>query len=363
MTASAVGLIAHLWRLSDDRSRIDLHIYFSAVKQAFPGHLYDFHFPPTGLGFAYPPFAALVLKPLTAVSFALVDHAWLIASVVASAAFLAVAARELPAAPALPGYRAALVAAGLWAAPIYLTARIGQINAFLALAVLIDFIAAQRDAPWAGVLTGLAAAMKLTPAIAVVAMVAAGFRRAAGRAVASAVAVTALAFAIARHDSWRYWTDAVFDTRRVGRLAHPYSNSVRRLLTMSHLPSAVQGGLWLLLAAALLVVAFVRARRAAAKGNHLAALVIVTCCGFAVSPITWSHHLYFFVLVLPLVIGDGRTRWRLAAAVGIALLLFELHNPGQNSVLTGIRAVVIPLVVVGLPIDRARRPALETAQS
>src|SRR5581483_2995261 len=307
--ASAAGLVAHLWRLSDDRSRIDLHIYFAAVKQAFPGHLYDFKFLPTGLGFAYPPSAALVTLGL----------------------------RELPTMPALPGYRTALVAASLWAAPIYLTARIGQINAFLALAVLVDFVAARRDRPWAGGLTGLAAALKLTPAIAVLAMVACGYRRAAARAVASGAAVTVLAFAVAWRDSWRYWTSALFDIRRVGTLSNGFSNSLRRMLTLTHLPSLLQAGVWAVLTIALLVVAYLRARRAGELGNPLAALVIVTCCGFAIAPITWSHHLYFFVLVLPLVIGGGRQPLRLAAALGVALLLFEWHNPGQNTTLTAIR--------------------------
>lgn len=363
--ASAAGLVAHLWRLSDDRSRIDLHIYFAAVKEAFPGHLYDFKFLPTGLGFAYPPFAALVLKPITALSFTAVDHGWLLATVVASVAFVALALRELPAMPAVPGYRTVMVAACVWAAPIYLTARIGQINAFLALAVLVDFVAARRDRPWAGVLTGLAAALKLTPAIAVLAMVACGYRRAAGRAVASAAAVTALAFAVAWHDSWRYWTSAVFDVRRVGTLSNGFSNSLRRMLTLTHMPSILQAGVWAVLTIALLVVAYLRARRAGEQGNPLAALVIVTCCGFAIAPITWSHHLYFFVLVLPLVIGDGRQPLRIAAALGIALLLFEWHNPGQNTTLTALRGAVIPLVVLALPIDRAttRAGRVRPAQS
>src|SRR5207253_3001919 len=152
------------------------------------GRLYDYRYPRLGLGFAYPPFAALVLKPLTALSFAFVDHAWLIGTVASSAAFLALGARELPAVPRLRGYRTGLVAALLWTVPVFLTGRIGQINAYQALAVMIDFVAARRERPWAGLLTGVAAALKLTPAIAVVAFVACGHRRAAAQAVASAVA-------------------------------------------------------------------------------------------------------------------------------------------------------------------------------
>jgi hypothetical protein len=120
---------------------------------------------------------------------------------------------------------------------------------------------------------------------------------------------------------------------------------------------------WLAVAGALVIVAYVRARRASSLGNPFAALVIVMCLGLAITPITWSHHLYFFVVVLPLLIGDGRRPLRLAAAVGIALLLFELHNPGQNSSWTAARAVVLPLVVLALPIDRPRVTTTAMAQS
>src|SRR5436309_8841700 len=96
VVASGAGLVARLWGATPV-SRIDLHIYFQAVKDTFPGRLYDYRYPRLGLGFAYPPFAALVLKPLTTLSFAFVDHAWLIGTVASSAVFLALAARELPA--------------------------------------------------------------------------------------------------------------------------------------------------------------------------------------------------------------------------------------------------------------------------
>jgi alpha-1,2-mannosyltransferase len=362
VAASAAGVVAHLWS-STPFNRIDLHIYFLAVQRSFPGHLYDFHFASTHYGFAYPPFAALVLKPLTAFSFTSVDHAWLVGSVAASAAFLAVAARELPVVPRVRGYRTALVAAGLWSVPVFLTARLGQINGYLTLAVMVDYVAARRDRSWAGVLTGVAAALKLTPAFAVIAFLACGYRRASVRAMASAASATALAFVVARHDSWRYRTREVFNTRRVERLDHPFNNSIRRLLTFTHLPAAVQTLLWVAVALGLIVVAYRRAQRSASVGNPFTALVIVMCCGFAVTPITWSHHLYFFLLVLPLLVGDGRDPRRLAAASGIAVLLFELHNPGQNPGFTAMRGVVLPLVVLLLPIDRVTRTAPAAVQS
>jgi len=265
--------------------------------------------------------------------------------------------------PRLPGYRTVLVAALLWTAPVFLTGRIGQINAYLALAVMVDFVAARRSRPGAGVLTGVAAALKLTPAIAVVAFVACGYRRAAVQAVASAVAVTVLGFAVVFHDSWRYWTNEVFNTHRVGNLDNGFSNSIRKLLTLGHMPSGVQTSLWLVASVVLLVVAFVRARRAAELGNPFAALVIVMCCGLAITPITWSHHLYFFILVLPLLIGDGRVPWRLVCAAAVLVLLFELHNPGQNTRLAEARAVVLPLVVLALPIDRVTQSTMQPVQS
>jgi alpha-1,2-mannosyltransferase len=290
----------------------------------------------------------VVLKPLTALPFAVVDHLWLIGTVACSAAFLAIGVGELPSTPRLPWYRPLLVAAGLWSVPVVLTARIGQINAYLALAVLADFVAARRHWRWAGLLTGLAAAAKLTPAIAVLALLACGYRRAAGRAVATAVAATALAAAVSFHDSVQYWTGALLETERVGSFSNGFNNSLRRLLP---LPAAVQVAVWLLLVAALVWVACTRGRRAAQADNPMAALVIAMCCGYAVSPITWGHHLFFLVLAVPLLAGDGRRAGRVYAALALALLVFELHDPGQNVDRSALRVFVLPLLVATLPVE------------
>ena len=55
-----------------------------------------------------------------------------------------------------------VVAGLLWSVPIYLTLRIGQINALIWLLVLVDVLLAPAGRR-AGYLTGIAAAIKLTP--------------------------------------------------------------------------------------------------------------------------------------------------------------------------------------------------------
>lgn len=166
--ASALGLGVFLW----NHGRFDLDIYLDAVRGWPEQSLYDYRDPRVGLPFNYPPFAAVLMLPLTVVDRAAVDKLWLLAGIAASAWFIVTAVLMTPRFP-LPTWTAPLVAAaGIWSVPVLLTARLGQINWLLALAVLLD-LKLERDRPrTAGIATGFVAAIKLYPAAALLYFVA-----------------------------------------------------------------------------------------------------------------------------------------------------------------------------------------------
>ena len=56
--------------------------------------------------------------------------------------------------------------------PVYKSMEYGQVNAILMMLVAVDLLAVPARSPWRGVLSGLAAAFKLTPAIAVIVLLA-----------------------------------------------------------------------------------------------------------------------------------------------------------------------------------------------
>jgi alpha-1,2-mannosyltransferase len=351
---SAVVLTAKLWTESYSK-RIDFHLYMGAVAR-WPGHsLYSFHGVGTHLGFTYPPFAALALWPVARLPSGIAEHLWLVATVACSVAFVAVAANWLPRRPRGAWFPPMAAAVGIWTVPIVFTVRIGQINAFLCLAVLLDAIAAIRRRRGAGVATGVAAAVKLTPIVAVLFFAATRRWQAARTAVVTFVGCALLAALASPSDSWRYWTVDVLASNRIGRVNSRDNDSLRRLISLLPIPNHPQALIWLGGVAALGIAAAWRARIAHERGNDLAALTLAMAFAAAASPISWAHHLYFLIPAVLLVLGDLRSPARWVAGLLLAAPLFELVHVGQQPIGNVLRAISLLVVIVALPIDRSVR--------
>ncbi len=346
--AATVYVVAKLWA-AGEYERIDFHIYFDAVRGWKPDSIYDYHHPEMGLGFTYPPLAALVLAPLTLVPFDIAEKLWLIVGAAASLAFLLLTATNLPVRPTWKPTVPVLVAVGMLTTPVFLTLRLGQINALLSLAVLADVVVVRRR--FAGALIGLSGAVKLTPMYAVLYFAAARRWRSVAVAFASFGACSIAAWAWFPEDSVRYWTVELFATDRVGDLASGYSNSIRRIIELAPFATGVRTAIWVVASVAITVVVVRRARVALDRSNRLAAITIVMCGGLAVAPITWSHHLYFMLPALFLLIGSGASMARNLWAAGLFYLLVETADPGQDATWTFGRIVALLLIVAFLPID------------
>ena len=175
------------------------------------------------LSFTYPPAAALLFTPLAALPAQL---AW---AVMAAASALA-RARAIPGAmAAVPYWRfpavwstPLLTAAMLCLVPVWRTIALGQVNVLLMAMVTVDVLAiTARGSRWGGLLTGVAAAVKLVPLIFIPHLLLTGKRTAAARALAVFAGLQGLTLAIAPRDS-AYWTSYVFQTGRIGVAQRPY---------------------------------------------------------------------------------------------------------------------------------------------
>ncbi len=314
VVATAVFLVA----VPAFRHFFDLGVYRGAVRWWLldDGPLYDFRYQFTEYGFTYPPFAALLFSPLVATS-------WPVAialGLLVNAAMVALLLRRLgwPEIRARRWHRpTALVVATcgiMLFEPVRDTFSYGQVNLVLLVLVLADERLLARGSRYAGIGIGLAAAVKLTPGIFLLYLVVAGKRRAAAVAAGTAAAATALAALIAPGASRVFWTDALWDTERVGKLAYVSNQSLRGVLARLDVPHA--SAWWLGLVAVVLAVWAVRARRAAAAGDHLTGFALTGIAGCLVSPVTWVHHL---VWVLPALVLLSRRR-PVVTAVSYVLL-------------------------------------------
>jgi alpha-1,2-mannosyltransferase len=300
--------VAYLLPLSPRHGFFDLTIYRGAARWWLDHRsLYSFIREGTSKGFTYPPFAVLVLLPM-----ALVSKLTAIVVTTAASASLVLAITWWLVVPVADRHGwsrwfAVAVAVPLMFAmePIHETLGWGQINIFLAALVLADVHALRRGRPWAGVGIGLATAIKLTPGLFVVYLALSGRFRAAATAAATFAAATLLAFALDAPSSVRFWTDALFQTGRVGRVDRAANQSLLGALARvtDADPARADTRVWLLLCAVLLALGLARAVDAARRGDELTGVTLTGLLTCLISPISWTHHL-FWVIPAALVLAD-----------------------------------------------------------
>lgn len=289
------------------RDWFDLRVYYGTVDSWIHhgGRIYDYQVPGTTYGFTYPPFAAVAMLPMALVGL----HTAIAVALLLNLAALALVVRLLTGRAwrrhGWYGCALALCALALFE-PLRDTFSFGQVNVLLLALVLVDgWLLATGRGRWAGVGIGLAAAIKLTPALFIGLLLVARRWRAAGVATAVAAAATGLAAWVASDASRYYWTHALWDTNRVGRLDYVSNQSLQGVLARLGEPSRE---VW---AAAVLLVlgAWVwRARRAVAVGDWQAAFALTGLTACLVSPITWVHHLVWLLPSFAVLLRAGHPR-------------------------------------------------------
>ncbi len=322
----AVLVAVFLALVAARRGFFDLNVYYGALNYWVHdgGQLYDYVRPRTEYGFTYPPFAALTMLPMAFVPWhvAIVVSALLTVGTVAVVLYWLVTPMARRA--GWPRWFALAIAACLAAAfePLRDTFAFGQVNAVLLFLVLVDVLLLRRN-NLAGVGIGLATAIKLTPGIFILYLLVTRRWRAAAVASGTAAAATLLAAAAAPDASRIFWTEAVWNTDRIGDLSYISNQSVQGMLARLDPADPDRVG-WLV--AVLVVLAFwaVRARRAVAAGDELTGFALTAVAGCLLSPVTWVHHLVWLMPALILLVDGGlaqRRRGLLAAAAAAYAVL------------------------------------------
>src|ERR1700730_7380189 len=323
--------------------RIDIDIYQMGGRAWLDNQpLYRgdvlFHTPiGLNLPFTYPPLAAIVFCPFSwlhmpaaGVAITLLTLVLLIVSTVIVLTGLDV----WNASAVLPGpawlrrlWLAVIIAAAAtpWLEPIASNFAFGQINVVLMTLVIADCV--PRRTAWPrGLLLGLGIALKLTPAVFLLYFLLNRDRRAALTSLAAFLAATLAGFALAWHDSWRYWTSTIHNTDRIGAATLNTNQNIAGAL--ARLGLSEHAGFLPWVAACLLVLALTlwATRRVLRAGESTMAVICIALFGLVVSPVSWSHH---WVWMLPAVLVTAVLGWRrrnaaLAAvsAAGVALMVW-----------------------------------------
>jgi alpha-1,2-mannosyltransferase len=328
---------------------IDLEVYrFGVQAWLAGGDLYG-PLPQTSghiaLPFIYPPFAALLMVPLAVVPWVVAWVGLLGLSTLSLGATLYVFARRLwPAAGRGGALSVASIALPLALAvepgraidfdhpvpgrpalglePVLQTIEFGQINLVLMALVALDCLVPRPKWP-RGMLIGIAAAIKLTPAVFVLYFLLRRDYRSAVTAAVSGMVATVVGFVVAPAQSWEFWSDPAG-----GVSGSPFftNQTFEAMLVRAGVDGTPRTVVWLLLSAGLLALAVPAIRR----GPAPLALVTLAAVGLLVSPTSWSHH---WVWVAPALLVAAATAWskRSAAwtAVTVAMAAVFVVAPHQ----------------------------------
>ena len=262
------------------------------------------------LPFTYPPFAAVVFTGLAVVPWRVAVTALTGASVVALPAALYLVLR-LPGPSRMPArgpawtVALAVATAAIWLEPARATLGYGQVDILLTAAVLYD-VSLPDTARRKGVMIGLAAGLKLTPAIFAVYLLVTGRRRAAAMAAAVFAGTVAAGFAALPASSAWFWAGPFASPGHISPVQNPQNESLAgalaRTMHTAHILPA-----WLPLAAAVTVAGLALAAAAARRGDEALGFSLCAVTGLLVSPISWIHH---WVIAVPALLVAGLTAVR-----------------------------------------------------
>lgn len=332
--AFAVAYLAVYFAMKIGHAHIDLEVYRFAVDAWLNGGDPYGRLPETAvdleLPYIYPPFALLPAIPFTVLPWFASYILLFVLSIACIAGTLYLIARRVW--PEGERIGALLIAVGgvplaLTLEPVRETFSFGQINLLLMGMVAIDCLARRNWLP-RGMLIGLAAAIKLTPAVFILYFLVRKDYRAAIVAAATGAAATAIGFAIDYKGSIEYWFHGFAGAARISGSTYRANQTIHGTVARFGMEKpwvTMVIGIALL---ALLAVVVLAMRRS----DPVVALLV--CAGFAVlaAPTSWSHHWVWIAPALVVMLVHGvsalghRTRHAraLLAACGVTWLLFIL---------------------------------------
>ena len=236
----------------------DVYVYWYALNNWFSGNsLYDWYALPDYkmYPFTYPPFGAWALSPLTWFDYETAARLMIMAIALQTAVIVALVGRSLGwswgSAFAITPWAAILVQQCL--EPFTQSVGFAQVNTAMMALVMID-VAAPPSWKGRGVASGLAAAIKLTPAIAVLIFLLRRQWRSAITMVATSLTVTLLSWVISPGESARFFFDAMWDPQRAGDAYYTSNQNLKGFVARA-LPENTWSIAWAITVALALVAA------------------------------------------------------------------------------------------------------------
>jgi len=357
-------------------STIDLQVYVYAVKDMLAGKdIFATTTPFWNLYFIYPPIAAILMTPLAFGPYALWQVVWTGGLVWAQQSVL-----KRCGAPR--GWKLGLVGIAVLLAvePIRTTLGYGQVNTILMALVIADLL---PDAPGErrripqGTLIGLAAAIKLTPALFVLFAFLIGKARVAITAMISFAVFTGIGAILLFRETLVFFGGLSGGDTRTASPLYTGNQSLLGVFFRLGDSSRVTALVGLAVSAVLAVLGCLVAAHWWRHEEKVFAVAIVGLTTCLASPLSWTHH---YVWILPLgmaVLSPGVPRWArylggfwviwVCLCLPLAVLPYGGGRERQFDFLQQLVANLGPIIgvilVVGLAWQLVATPRLQPAKA
>ena len=357
-------------------STIDLQVYVYAVKDMLAGKdIFATTTPFWNLYFIYPPIAAILMTPLAFGPYALWQVVWTGGLVWAQQSVL-----KRCGAPR--GWKLGLIGIAVLLAvePIRTTLGYGQVNTILMALVIADLL---PDAPGErrripqGTLIGLAAAIKLTPALFVIFAFLIGKTRMAITAMISFAVFTGIGAILLFRETLVFFGGLSGGDTRTASPLYTGNQSLLGVFFRLGDSSRVTALVGLAVSAVLAVLGCLVAAHWWRHEEKVFAVAIVGLATCLASPLSWTHH---YVWILPLgmaVLSPGVPRWArylggfwvvwVCLCLPLAVLPYGGGRERQFDFLQQLVANLGPIIgvilVVGLAWQLVDTPRLQPAKA
>jgi len=345
------------------RFSLDLRVNREAAASFLAGHNpYLLHFTSYGLPWTYPPFALLVLSPLSFGSIHLIEALWWLCNFAAMFAILYIAISAV-----FQRSRATNLAIATFVTPVLSLAlepvrsntTNGQINVLLFLLVILDIVRVRGRGR--GVLIGLAAAIKLTPLIYLLLFVITRDRRSLLRGIVTFMTAELIAYLALPKESVHFWSSEIFHPGLTGTVGSLRNQSLNGLLHRWPFPHDGMTLLWIFFVLLTLSVGTSLAKRLANAGLTIDAVIALGLTGELISPISWTHH-WIWVVLIPVLVVRGFKGQRQVTIAMIALILvaavapysWDTHGLTHRVLSDSLTVVALSVLLVWFTTERLR---------
>lgn len=305
------------------------------------------------LPFTYSPFAAGLFVPFSFIGVDAGRYLFTGLSLFCFAVIVFVVARRLR----LTAWQTTgVVAIGFAMEPMLRDLLLGQINLVLMVLVIVDWLVVPPR--YRGVLTGIAAGIKITPGAFVLLAVLRRDWWTVGRAGAGFLGTAAVGWVVAPHASGTYWGGAFLGLDRFGNVALIGSDNQSLVACWMRLTRSLEAPTWVTLGCFVLGLGLgltaawleIRAQR---FGYEVASMAWLALGALLASPVSWTHHWLWMVVVIAVLVARGRLLRALIAGVLVWFPTVWLLDPLeyaklQYSTAMGLASCVYAALAVAL---------------